>query len=248
MPKTTSTTDLRDYALVADRIALFYAHYPNGQIHTEIISRDRSETVVRASVYRSDEDFRPSATGLAAEREGDGEINTVACLENTETSAIGRALANLGFLASRLRPSSEEMQKAARARARAAASEQFAPGGTSAPIARAVHERPAARIPSDDALQAQADALTDCLRLLERAVRAGMPAEPAARIRQKLVASRSIAPSEIIRIERRLRDWITRSSGRLAFTEPPESPLTSNSGAFVPASGDPDVRSIRQKE
>ncbi len=49
---------------------------------------------------------------------GDGEINAVACLENTETSAIGRALANLGFLAARLRPSVEEVAKASRARAR----------------------------------------------------------------------------------------------------------------------------------
>ena len=212
MPKTSSTTDLRDYALVADRIALFYAQYPNGQIHTEIISRDGSETVVRASVYRSDEDFRPSATGLAAEREGDGEINTVACLENTETSAIGRALANLGFLASRQRPSVEEMQKAARVRSRVAIAGR--PSAESRPAegrSQAVHERPLPRIPEDDALQAQADALMDCLRLLDRAVRAGMPGEPAARIRQRLVASRSIAPSEIIRIERRLRDWISRT-------------------------------------
>ena len=37
MPKTTSTTDLRDYALVADRIALFYAAFPLGQIVTDIM-------------------------------------------------------------------------------------------------------------------------------------------------------------------------------------------------------------------
>ena len=248
MPKTTSTTDLRDYALVADRIALFYRHYPNGQIHTEIVSRDQSETVVRASVYRSDGDCRPSATGLAAEREGDGEINTVACLENTETSAIGRALANLGFLASRQRPSAEEMQKAARARARTAGDPKPITRIDSAPISvHAVHERPAGRLAPDDALQAQADALTDCLRLLDRATRAGMPAEPAARIRRKLIASRSIAPSEIIRIERRLRDWITRSSGQagMARTQVPPA-LDTRSPISTPA--EPDVRGIRQRE
>jgi hypothetical protein len=230
MPKTSSTTDLRDYALVADRIALFYAQYPAGQIHTEIISRDRSETVVRATVYRSDDDFRPSATGLAAEREGDGEINTVACLENTETSAIGRALANLGFLASRQRPSVEEMQKAARARARAATAPQLSAEPRSTPgRVQAVHERPPLRLPDDDALQAQADALMDCLRLLDHAIRTGMPLEPAARIRQRLVASRSIAPSEIIRIERRLRDWITRSVARPATPIRNPSPVTAPS-------------------
>jgi hypothetical protein len=44
---------------------------------------------VQAFVFRSVEEERPSATGLASERIGDGDVNTVACLENTETSAIG---------------------------------------------------------------------------------------------------------------------------------------------------------------
>lgn len=220
MPKTSSTTDLRDYALVADRIALFYAQFPNGQIHTELVSRDRVETIVRACVYRTDDDFRPSATGLAAEREGDGDINTVACLENTETSAIGRALANLGFLASRNRPSAEEMEKAGRARARAAGKpSQPVAGKESASGVGAVRERPALRLSPDDVLQAQADMLTDCLRLLDRAVRTGMPPERAGRIRLKLVRSRSIAPSEIARIETALRDWIAGASSRPESTD-----------------------------
>ena len=221
MPKTSSTTDLRDYALVADRIALFYAQFPNGQIHTELVSRDRTETIVRACVYRSDDDFRPSATGLAAEREGDGDINTVACLENTETSAIGRALANLGFLASRQRPSVEEMEKAGRVRARAASKPgQAATSEESVSGVAVVRERPPLRLSPDDALQAQADMLTDCLRLLDRAVRAGMPPQRADRIRLKLVRSRSIAPSEIARIETALRDWIAGASSRPAPTGP----------------------------
>ena len=65
----------------------------------------------RAFVFRSLEEERPSATGLASERIGDGDVNTVACLENTETSAIGRALANLGLTASAQRPSREEMSR-----------------------------------------------------------------------------------------------------------------------------------------
>lgn len=221
MPKTSSTTDLRDYALVADRIALFYAQFPNGQIHTELVSRDKVETIVRASVYRTDDDVRPSATGLAAEREGDGDINTVACLENTETSAIGRALANLGFLASRQRPSAEEMEKAGRARARAAGKPNpEAASEESGPKVSAVRERPPLRLAPDDVLQAQADMLTDCLRLLDRAVRAGMPPERADRIRLKLIRPRSIAPSEITRIEIALRDWVTGASSRPAPTDP----------------------------
>ena len=118
MPKTDVDSDVSDYAPVADRIALFYERYPSGRIVTELVSRDDREVVFKASVYRAPDEREPSATGWAAEREGDGEINQVACLENTETSAIGRALANLGFTASRFRASAEEMAKAARRRAR----------------------------------------------------------------------------------------------------------------------------------
>src|SRR5881398_2802132 len=110
--------DLASYAPVAERITRFYETFPRGRIITELVSRTERDVVFRAFVYRDASDAEAAATGWAAEREGDGEINSVACLENTETSAIGRALANLGFTASRERPSAEEMAKVSRARAR----------------------------------------------------------------------------------------------------------------------------------
>ncbi|MEO6055926.1 MAG: hypothetical protein ABI860_00060 [Gemmatimonadales bacterium] len=118
MPKTTHDFDPDNYAPVAERIELFYERFPTGRILTDLVQQTPQEIVFRASVYRAAEDREPAATGWAAERVGDGEVNAVACLENTETSAIGRALANLGFLAARLRPSAEEVAKAARARTR----------------------------------------------------------------------------------------------------------------------------------
>lgn len=90
------------YAPVAERITHFYLAFPKGRIVTDLISRSDREVVFRASVYRASVDVSPAATGWASEREGDGDVNEVACLENTETSAVGRALANLGFTASRL--------------------------------------------------------------------------------------------------------------------------------------------------
>ena len=117
MPKTDVDSDVSDYAPVADRIALFYERYPSGRIVTDLVARTEQEVVFKASVFRAPDEREPSATGWAAEREGDGEINSIACLENTETSAIGRALANLGFTPSRFRASAEEMAKAARRRA-----------------------------------------------------------------------------------------------------------------------------------
>ena len=116
MPKTDESFDPTDYAPVAERVTLFYARYPHGRIVTRLVKESARRVLFEARVYRSPDEPRPSATGWAAERPGDGMINTVACIENTETSAIGRALANLGLTAGRRRPSLEEMVKAARAR------------------------------------------------------------------------------------------------------------------------------------
>ena len=118
MGKADTGFDPDAYAPVADRIALFYERFPMGRIETSLVERSDRGVVFKAAVYRTPDERRPAATGWAAEREGDGEINTVACLENSETSAVGRALANLGFTASRHRPSAEEMAKVARERTR----------------------------------------------------------------------------------------------------------------------------------
>ena len=89
-----------EYAPVADRVALFYERFPEGRIITHLAMHNEREIMFRASVYEDARSRWAAATGWASERVGDGDINTVACLENTETSAIGRALANLGFTAS----------------------------------------------------------------------------------------------------------------------------------------------------
>jgi hypothetical protein len=63
------------------------------------------------------EDYRSlRATGYAEEVRGEGNVNRTSHVENCETSAIGRALANLGYAGSDMtkRPSREEMQKVQR--------------------------------------------------------------------------------------------------------------------------------------
>src|ERR671915_1412516 len=124
MPKIDSTFNPDDYALVSERIALFYERYPNGRIIPRLYSVTNDAVIFEARVYRDKSDAEPAAVGWAREFEGDGDINEVACLENTETSAIRRALANLGFSASKKRPSYEEMMKADRTRRRLAARNQ----------------------------------------------------------------------------------------------------------------------------
>src|SRR5258705_6707366 len=141
MPKFDSRFDPESYATVADRIRLFYDRFPAGRIVTELVSRQDGETVFKALVYRDAAELEAAATGWAAERQGDGDVNTVACLENTETSAVGRALANLGFTASIHRPSREEMAKAERARGRLKlAGVPTSAGATLQSHANAVHD------------------------------------------------------------------------------------------------------------
>ena len=204
MAKTLSGEhDLAAYALVADRITLFYERYPTGRIVTELVSRTEREITFRALVFRGLEDVGPAATGWASEREGDGQINEVACLENTETSAVGRALANLGFTASSRRPSREEMEKAARQRAWLVSRprvEEAAP----APLSALPH------VPLDaDPLQRRANAVHDVLGLIERAEAIGFPERRSATLRASL-ARPELAPRTLMRLERRIRAWMAR--------------------------------------
>lgn len=193
MPKSDLTLTRGEYAPVARRVALFYEAHPSGRIVTELVSRTEREVMFRALVFRSSDDRDPAATGWALEREGDGDVNTVACVENTETSAIGRALANLGFQASTERPSLEEMQKAARARARQ--------------VTRVAESSSA--VASYDALQRRADERLDLLLLVDQAERVGLAAHRATRLRERARRSELSAPSHR-RLERALRRWLER--------------------------------------
>lgn len=213
MSKTRLNLNGGEYALVADRIELFYESFPDGRIITELVSRANGEITFKASVYRAAADAVPAATGWASERENDGDVNTVACLENTETSAIGRALANLGFTAAKRRPSVEEMESADRAR-------QPSPLGIGTrPPEPPSFPSPAStgsdgRVPSDSNAgpSAAPDAVADVLALLDMAQRSGYSAERAQRARQRL-ANGAVPAVSLLRVERALRRWLAERSG-----------------------------------
>jgi len=107
---------LDSYVTVAERIAAFYQSYPTGRICTQILEHNEESgfILMRAEVFRSTDDAQPSATGHAFEVRGDGYVNRTSYIENAETSAVGRALALLGFEVRRGIASREEMEKAAR--------------------------------------------------------------------------------------------------------------------------------------
>src|SRR5437667_3128091 len=168
MSKSDAFFSPDQYATVAERIELFYSRFPEGRINTELVTREDGEITFKALVYRTAAETLAAATGWASEREGDGDVNTVACLENTETSAVGRALANLGFTASSKRPSREEMEKTMR-------------------IRRALSFRDAER--RDGSNSQQADALSDVLHLLSKAQTKGLPPK-----RAEILHSRVTAP------------------------------------------------------
>jgi hypothetical protein len=207
MPKTTLPFDSGAYAPVADRIALFYERHPTGRIVTELVERG-DVVVFKALVFRAADDAGASATGWASERVGDGEINAVACVENTETSAIGRALANLGFTASNRRPSAEEMEKAARERGRLARERQLAARDPRLVVARSrEQQRRTAIREADPVIANENPAVIDALELVAEAARAGMPPMRAMRLRLRL-ESGTVGLASVERVERLLRRWL----------------------------------------
>jgi hypothetical protein len=107
--------DLNAYETVDSRIKRFYTDHPEGRITTELVAAEgqvgATRWIVKASVFRNSGYEVPDGTGYAFEVDGTGMANKTSALENGETSAIGRALANIGYSGDK-RASREEMAKA----------------------------------------------------------------------------------------------------------------------------------------
>lgn len=101
--------NLDNYETVKDRITRFYADHIDGSIVTELVNNPESLTEFASFKASAFVGGRLIATGYAMEQKGQG-VNKDAWVENAETSAIGRALANMDYCGT-LRPSREEMSK-----------------------------------------------------------------------------------------------------------------------------------------
>ena len=106
--------NLENYETVEDRLIRFWADHPNGRVSTSIHHYDDNKVVFRAEVYFDAADTTPKATGYAEEVRGASPVNKTSHVENAETSAIGRALANCNYAPRGARPSREEMAKVQR--------------------------------------------------------------------------------------------------------------------------------------
>lgn len=125
--------NLNDYETVEERLKRFYADNPHGRVVTENLTtaqdRERNTWVVKAEIWLPTWSLPKEsyewiavdhgsgwflkATGLAFEIDGGKMANATSALENCETSAIGRALANANYSGNK-RATREEMQKVER--------------------------------------------------------------------------------------------------------------------------------------
>jgi hypothetical protein len=107
--------NLDNYETVEARLAKFWEENPNGQIFTQIFHYDENRVVFKAECYKDINDPRPVATGFAEEVRDASPVNRTSHVENAETSAIGRALANWRYASkTQPRPSRQEMEKVQR--------------------------------------------------------------------------------------------------------------------------------------
>jgi hypothetical protein len=128
--------NLDDYEPVEARLEKWHGIYPDGRIETEILEHSDTRFIVVCKLFKTEADSKPCASGVASETITDRGVNATSALENCETSAIGRALANAGFAAKNKRPSRTEMDKVNRAEYKPKYS---APGSKSAAMEMALH-------------------------------------------------------------------------------------------------------------
>jgi hypothetical protein len=100
-----------DYATVESRVRAFCSEHQNGQILTEMVKceDDTGEVVFKAMAVVGQV---IKGTGHAMEVRGSSNINKTSHVECAETSAVGRALAMMGYMSKSQIASYEEIENA----------------------------------------------------------------------------------------------------------------------------------------
>lgn len=101
------------YVMVNEKVKAFRTLFPEGFIHTDIISLENGVVVMQSKAgYFDNGTERILGTGLAFERQDSSFINKTSFIENCETSAIGRALSFIYLGADDSIASAEELANA----------------------------------------------------------------------------------------------------------------------------------------
>ena len=85
----------KEYIEVNERLKHFRANYKDHSLVSEVLDKTEDSILIKATIL--DKEGRAIATGLAEEEKGSTFINKTSYVENCETSAWGRALANFGI-------------------------------------------------------------------------------------------------------------------------------------------------------
>lgn len=100
----------KEYVEVNERLIYFRKNFPNYSLTTDIVEKTEQSITILASILN--EEGRVIANGLAEEFKGSTFINKTSYVENCETSAWGRALANFGIGLKTSVASADEVQNA----------------------------------------------------------------------------------------------------------------------------------------
>tara|TARA_R110002126_G_scaffold76998_1_gene192192 strand:- start:122 stop:649 length:528 start_codon:yes stop_codon:yes gene_type:complete len=101
---------MADYVPVNERIVAFIEAFPQGSLQSEITHLADNLVVVKAWAYRTPDDERPGVGHSSMGIPGSTSFTRGSEIENTETSAWGRAIAALGFEVKRGIASREEVE------------------------------------------------------------------------------------------------------------------------------------------
>jgi hypothetical protein len=85
----------KEYVEVNERLIYFRKTYPKFSLTTDVVEKTDQSITILASILN--EEGRVIANGIAEEIKGSTFINKTSYVENCETSAWGRALANFGI-------------------------------------------------------------------------------------------------------------------------------------------------------
>ena len=103
---------IHNYVMVKDRLKEFRSEYPRYTLDAQVMDFDQEKwewVLMKATI--TDEEGKLISSGHAFESKSSSPTNRTSMVENCETSAWGRALANMGYSIDKSVASAEEMKK-----------------------------------------------------------------------------------------------------------------------------------------